>query len=65
MNDFLVTIGGLIAFVSIIVFFIGLLRLIFISRDSKTSLKVILFAIIGFVIGFGTCAANFKLGNIH
>ncbi|MFH6964802.1 hypothetical protein ACHRVK_19695 [Flavobacterium plurextorum] len=65
MNNPLAAIGGMAAFISVIAFLVGILRLIIISRDRKTSLKIILFAIIGFVIGFGTCAANFKLGNMH
>ena len=65
MNNPLVAIGGMAAFISVIAFLVGILRLIIISRDRKTSLKIILFAIIGVVIGFGTCAANFKLGNMH
>ncbi|MDR7372263.1 hypothetical protein [Flavobacterium aquidurense] len=65
MEDFLVVIGGLAAFISVIAFLVGVLRLIFISDDKKTSLKIILFSIIAFVIGFGTCAANFSLGNMH
>jgi hypothetical protein len=65
MNNVLVPIGMLAAFISAMAFLVGVTRLIFISRDRKTSLKIILFAIVGFVIGFGTCAANFTLGNMH
>ncbi|AWK06747.1 hypothetical protein HYN56_21945 [Flavobacterium crocinum] len=65
MNDFLMTIGGFAALASFIGFFIGLVRLIFVSEDKKTSLKIILYSVIGFVVGFGTCAANFSLGGMH
>lgn len=64
MEDFLVSAGALIAIISIIAFFVGLVRLIFISDDKKLSLKIILYSVVAFIIGFGTCAANFTL-NIH
>ena len=65
MGEFLVLVGGIIAFMSVIAFLFGIVRLIFISDDKKLPLKIILFAVIAFVIGFGTCAANFTLGNMH
>jgi hypothetical protein len=65
MGDFLVLVGGLTAFISVIAFLIGIGRLIFISDDKKVSLKIILYSIIAFIIGFGTCAANFSLGGMH
>ena len=65
MGGFLVFIGGMIAFISVIAFLVGIVRLIFISENKQLSLKIILFSVIAFVIGFGTCAANFTLGNMH
>jgi len=65
MKGFLVSIGGIIAFLSVITFLFGIVRLIFISDDKKLSLKIILYSVIAFVIGFGTCAANFSLGGMH
>ncbi|BDU27138.1 MULTISPECIES: hypothetical protein [unclassified Flavobacterium] len=65
MGDFLASAGCLAALASVLAFFIGLFRLIFISDDKNTSLKIILYSVIGFVIGFGTCAANFSLGGMH
>ena len=65
MGEFLVLIGGLIALLSVVAFLIGILRLIFIQDDKKVSLKIILYSVIAFVIGFGTCAANFSLGGMH
>lgn len=65
MGNFLVLAGGIIAFMSVIAFLFGIVRLIFISDDKKLSLKIILFAVIAFVIGFGTCAANFSLSGMH
>jgi len=65
MGEFLVFAGAIIAFMSVIAFLFGIVRLIFISDDKKLSLKIILYAVIAFVIGFGTCAANFTLGNMH
>jgi len=65
MGDFLVLVGGAIAFMSIISFLFGIVRLIFIADDKKLSLKIILYSVIAFVVGFGTCAANFSLGGMH
>ncbi len=65
MGEFLVLIGGLIAFISVIAFLFGIVRLIFISENKKLSLKIILYSVIAFVIGFGTCAANFSLSGMH
>jgi len=65
MGRFLVIIGSMIAFISVIAFLVGIVRLIFISENKQLSLKIILFSVIAFVIGFGTCAANFTLGNMH
>ena len=59
MGEFLVLVGGFTAFISVIAFLIGIGRFIFISDDKKVSLKIILYSIIAFIIGFGTCAANF------
>lgn len=65
MGEFLVFAGAIIAFMGVIAFLFGIVRLIFISDDKKLSLKIILYAVIAFVIGFGTCAANFSLGGMH
>lgn len=65
MKEILVLVGGFTALISVIAFLIGIGRLIFISEDKQLSLKIILYAVIAFVIGFGTCAANFTLGNMH
>ncbi|MEO8238428.1 MAG: hypothetical protein ABI793_09370 [Flavobacterium sp.] len=65
MEEFLVLGGGIIAFISVMAFLFGIVRLIFISDDKKLSLKIILFAVIAFVIGFGTCAANFSMSGMH
>ena len=65
MGGFLVLIGSIIAFISVIAFLFGIARLIFKHDDKKLSLKIILYAVITFVIGFGTCAANFSLGGMH
>jgi hypothetical protein len=65
MNNFLMSFGAIIAFMSIISFLFGIVRLIFIADDKKLSLKIILYSVIAFVVGFGTCAANFSLGGMH
>ena len=64
MKDTLVTIGIILAIISAFAFFIGLL-MVFFESSRKTGLKVLLFSVIGFIIGFGTCFANFSLGGMH
>jgi len=39
--------------------------MIFFESRRKLGLKVMLFSVIGFIIGFGTCFANFSLGAMH
>jgi hypothetical protein len=65
MGEFLVLVGSLMALISVLAFLIGIVRLIFVLENKKLSLKIILYSIITFVIGFGTCAANFSLGSMH
>ncbi|WP_395063844.1 hypothetical protein [Flavobacterium sp.] len=60
MKDFLVSFGGFVAFVSFIVFIVGFF-MIFAESKRKLGLKLMLFSAIAFVIGFGTCAANFSI----
>lgn len=64
MRDELGLIGFVVAFISVLTFFFGILRLIFVE-EKKISLKIILYSAIAFVIGFGTCAANFSLSGMH
>jgi len=64
MKDTLVTIGILLAIISAIAILVGFIMIFFESRR-KLGLKVILFSIIGFIIGFGTCFANFSLRGMH
>lgn len=60
MREFLVTIGSLLALVSVVAFFIGVIFLFF-KDKREVGLKILLYAVIGFVIGFGTCTVNFSL----
>lgn len=64
MSEILASVGGIMALISLIAFFVGLLSLI-ISDNKKIPLKIILYSVIGFVVGFGTCAANFSLSGMH
>lgn len=64
MKETLVTIGIILAIISAIAFIIGFFMLFFESQR-KAGLKIMLFSVIGFVIGFGTCVANFSLGPMH
>ncbi len=64
MKDSLVEIGILLAIISAITFVVGFIMLFFESKR-KLGLKTMLFSVIGFVIGFGTCFTNFSLGGMH
>lgn len=64
MKEFLANIGGFMAVVGILGFFIGIILLIA-SKDKKIAAKFILGSVIIFIIGFGTCASNFSLGNMN
>lgn len=65
MKDFLVIFGIVLCGASVLTFFIGVIIAIFSLKYRKKALLVTLGAIIGVIIGFGTCAANFSLGNMH
>lgn len=60
MNEILSSIGMIVAFVSVLAFLFGIIRLIFIE-DKKFSLQILLYSVIAFIIGFGTCYATFSL----
>ena len=55
--DLLCTLSGIIALISIVFLIIGLLML-FSEEKRKLALQIILYSIIAFVIGFGTCFAT-------
>ncbi len=62
MNDYYESLGIALAVLSGTVFVIGVILLIFID-NKKLAGKVILWSIIGFIIGFGTCLANLSIGT--
>lgn len=64
MKDFLTGFGMLLVLGSVFAFIVGFFML-FIEKSRKTGLKLMLISVITFIIGFGTCAANFSLGNMH
>ena len=64
MKETLASAGIMLAIVSVIAFFIGFLMLFWKSQQ-KLGVKILVSAIIGFIIGFGTCLANFSMGNMH
>lgn len=64
MNDILAQISMIIVGISTITFLIGFIML-FIASKRKIALKILLYSVIAFVIGFGTCVATFTLGPIH
>jgi hypothetical protein len=51
---------GMVAFISFITFIVGILMQ-FSEKNRKYGLQMILYSIIAFVIGFGTCVATFAL----
>lgn len=60
MNDILAQISMIIVGISTITFLIGFIML-FIESKRKIALKIVLYSVIAFVIGFGTCVATFSL----
>lgn len=64
MKENLTAFGIIIALCSIVAFFIGFIMFIF-GKDKKAGIKVILTAIISFIIGFGTCLTNMGPLNMH
>lgn len=63
MDEFFVGFGMIVAILSLISFVIGFILMFFESKR-KLGLKMMAISIITFIIGFGTCAAYFKL-NLH
>jgi hypothetical protein len=59
MKNILTSFGIILALISVLVFFIGIVLLFFESKK-KYGIKMLLFSVIGFVIGFSTCALNFN-----
>lgn len=64
-SDILASIGAIIACIAPIVFLVGLITAIVSKPNRKLAVKLIIFSIIGFIIGFGTCLANLSLGGMH
>lgn len=62
-RDFLVSLGIIIALISSAAFIVSIFMLFF-KKTRKLGLKILIISVIAFIIGFGTCAANFRL-NIH
>ena len=61
MKESISVIAMLVALLSAIAFFFGLLRVLFINDDKKFSIQIMLYSVILFIIGFGTCYATFSL----
>ena len=51
---------GMVAFISAITFLVGIFMQ-FSEESKKLGLKLILYSVIAFVIGFGTCFASLTL----
>ena len=60
MRDVLASLSMIVVGLSVLAFFFGLIRLIFI-KEKKFSLQILAYSIIAFIIGFGTCCASFQL----
>jgi hypothetical protein len=60
MKDFLITFGGIIATISILIFIVSFFML-FIDDSRKKGLKLMLISVISFIIGFGTCVSNLNI----
>jgi hypothetical protein len=59
-TDFLVSAAIIVEMISVVVFLIGIIFL-FVESKKKLGLKLIVGAVIAFVIGFGSCTAGFAL----
>jgi hypothetical protein len=64
-SDNLVGLGMIIMVLSTISFLVGLFMAIFSKKDRKTGVNLLIGSIVFFIIGFGTCAANFSLHGMH
>jgi hypothetical protein len=51
---------GMVALISVITFIVGVFMQ-FSEKNKKLGLQMILYSVIAFVIGFGTCFATFTL----
>lgn len=60
-SDTLAGLGIVIMVLSIIAFITGFFMAIFSKVNRKKGVSMLIWSIIFFIIGFGTCVANFKL----
>jgi hypothetical protein len=63
MREALFSLGIIVACISPIFFLFGLIMAIFSEEKKKLGVKFLIGSVIGFIIGFGTCLANFSMGN--
>lgn len=64
MNNLLIQISVVIAIISAFAFLVGIIMLFF-DKTRKVGLRILIVSVITFIIGFGTCLANFSLGPVH
>ncbi|WP_445454554.1 hypothetical protein [Flavobacterium sp. 25HG05S-40] len=60
--------GGIILFllvVSPIAFIVGLIMIAASKEYRQLGIKIVIGAVIAFIIGFGTCFANLSIGGMH
>lgn len=58
MQNIIVSLSLIAVFISTIGFFIGLGMLIF-AKDKKNALAILVFSVIVWIVGFGSCASMF------
>jgi hypothetical protein len=65
MREIISSLSMLLVALSAIAFFVSIVMVIFDTKNRKLSLRILLFSIIAFVIGFGTCVASFSMGSMN
>ena len=62
MKNFIAEFSLFVIFISTLIFIIGFL-MIFSEEKRKLGLKMLLYSVIAFMIGFGACVASVELRN--
>ncbi len=60
----LLIILALAVIISVIVFLVGLFKVIFQKEGKESGIKLLIYSTIAFIIGMGTCAGILKFGGI-
>ena len=62
--DVLIWLGGLLALFSFFSFFINLILIVFSKNNRTFYVKGLIYSVIAFIIGFGTCSATLNFFNL-